>query len=151
MLFLLQGRDYSNQPVDFHAFISLRYLVDTPYYKFIILRRKVNANLLRLDFSLGKLNDRLDMFGSGEHVHRLGLGGGQARFGEHLHVPGQGGGVAGDIHHAVRGHPDDGLDDSRIQPPPGWILHDHVRPGIPGGKPGGDLPGVAAEKLHILT
>ena len=69
---------------------------------------------------------------------------------QQLYIPAQGGRVAGDIDDALRPHPGHGVDDLRGQALSGWVHADHIRVQLLRRQLGGDVSGIAAEKLRIL-
>ena len=85
-----------------------------------------------------------------EQVHGGGPGEPIALLRQQLYIPAQGGRVAGDIDDALRPHPGYGVDDLRGQALSGRVHADHIRVQLLRRQLGGDVSGVAAEKLRIL-
>ena len=90
------------------------------------------------------------MMGSGEEVGGFGFDELIPLLPQQLHVPCQGGRVAGDVHQALGGHLDDGLDHLRRDALPGRVHADHVRADAPLGQGQGGLAGVGAEELRVV-
>ena len=90
---------------------------------------------------MGRTREQVHGGGSGEPITLLR---------QQLYIPTQGGRVAGDIDDALRPHPGHGVDDLRGQALSGRVHADHIRVQLLRRQLGGDVSGIAAEKLRIL-
>ena len=134
-------------------YIVLDLRVGCPILKFghiHIFQRELNPNLFRVDLTLGKQDNRLNMGAPGEQVGGGGIGYLVAPLLQQRHIPCQGGRVAGYIHNPPGGEAGQRFNGVGIQALSGRVNDNYIGLDALLFQLQGSLAGITAEKFRVL-